>query len=165
MAKSIKLKNETYIDSSGCSYKKNKLSDYLDYKGRFLKVGLNNNQNINSQTTTRILWDKVIENNFGDNYMDNFTLSSGFIEIKNDLIKMVLVVASIQMSGCTDAYLYINKENSGRYATMENYGGGNSLVCVIPVNEGDRIFCEVYFSQSGSIGSWSDATFLQITSI
>ena len=165
MGKTIKLSNENYLDTSSIMHNSKKLNEYLNFKGNTLKCGLENNQNFTNQTLKKVNFNKYLNNNFNNDYENNFKLNDGCIEIMSDYIKCVIVVVSLQFNGFTDGYVYITKKNVGRFATIENYGGGVTATAIIPVSKGDKIFAEIYAAGDGAVSNWADATFVEVVAI
>ena len=165
MGKTIKLSNENYLDTSSIRHNSENLKNYLSAKGKTLKCGLESNQSIPNQTTTKVNFNKYLNNNFNNDYNNYFKLNDGYIEIMSDYIKCVIVVASFQFNGFTDGYIYIAKLYAGRFATLENYGGGATATAIIPVSKGDKIFVETYAIGEGSISNWTDASFIEVVAI
>lgn len=136
-----------------------------DIKGKTLRCGISSNQSMIATTITQILFDTYLDNNFDNDYDNFFKLSDGYIEIMNEDIKCVIVVASAQTNDITDQNLYINKLGIGRYSVSTNTIGGNQCTAIIPVSKGDKIYAEIYGNVNGAISNWTDMTFLEIVAI
>lgn len=137
----------------------------LNVKGKTLKCGLSNNQTIPKENITKINYDNYLGNNFNDDYENYFKLNNGQIEIMNDNISSVIVVASVQLSGINSGNIYINKSGVGRYATVTTVVSGVSATAIIPVSKGNKISVELYAGNDGQITTWPDMTFLEIVAI
>lgn len=166
MNKSIKIKNNIFLDSSSISYNRINLKDYLSAKGKTLRCGLNTNQGILKNTLTQISFDTALNNNFGNDYESYFRLMEGKIEIMNNNINCVVVVASIQSGGLGSSNIYINS-SKGRFAvaTCSSNEGGVAATAILPVQKGEKIWAEVYTQNDGQINNWIDMTFIEITSL
>lgn len=165
MSKRYKNTTSDYLDSSIIAYNRENLTDILNAKAKMLKIGLSANQSISANTTTKIMFDTAYKDNFGSDYERYFRVVDGNIEIMHESIHCVVVVVSIQFNAVEKGYLYINKQNEGRYATIYNYGGGVTATAIIPVSKGDKINAEVWYPSDGTILDWSDATFMEIVAI
>lgn len=141
------------------------LKNRVDIKGKTLKCGILNNQSVTATTITQILFNNYLNNNFDNDYDNFFKLSDGYIEIMNEDIKCVIVIASVQTNDITDQNLYINKSGKGRYSVATNATNGNQCVAIIPVSKGDKIYAEIYGNVNGAISNWTDMTFLEIVAI
>lgn len=139
--------------------------NYINIKGKTLRCGINSNQEIPSQTVTKVNFDKYLLNNFNDEYENYFRLNDGNIEIMNDNISCVIFVASCQTNGIKENNIYITKSGTGRFAVSTNSASGNSTVAIIPVTKGDKIYVEFYGDTAGSISNWTDMTFIEIAAI
>ena len=167
MSKSIKLKNNKYWDSDSISHNRKILKDYLNAKSKTLRCGVNNNQDILKNTITQINFDRALNNNFENDYESYFRLIDGKIEVMNNNITCVLVVASVQSGGLGSSNIYINSSTLGRFAvaTCSSSEGGVSATAIIPVQKGNKIWAEIYTQNDGQITNWTDMTFIEIASI
>ncbi len=139
--------------------------DYINVKGKTLRCGINSNQNIQSQTVTKVNFNKYLSNNFNDDYENYFRLNDGFIEVMNDNISCVVFIASCQLNGMGENNIYITKSGAGRYAVSTNNANGASVIAIIPVTKGDKIYVEIYGNTAGSVSNWTDMTFIEVVAI
>ena len=139
--------------------------NYINVKGKTLRCGINSNQNIQSQTVTKVNFNKYLSNNFNDDYANYFRLNDGFIEVMNDNISCVVFIASCQLNGMGENNIYITKSGAGRYAVSTNSANGASAIAIIPVTKGDKIYVEIYGNSAGSISNWTDMTFIEVVAI
>ena len=155
-----KIKNEkTQSDTDTYS------CNYINVKGKTLRCGINSNQNIQSQTVTKVNFNKYLSNNFNDDYANYFRLNDGFLEVMNDNISCVVFIASCQLNGMGENNIYITKSGAGRYAVSTNSANGASATAIIPVTKGDKIYVEIYGNSAGSISNWTDMTFIEVVAI
>lgn len=165
MTKSIKLKNDNYVDSSSITNDRKNLKDILDVKGKYIKVKLTNNFNIPESQQVQVPWDTVEWNNFDNDYDNYFKLENGSIYIMNENIKTIAVTVSYLVApNDSHAFLYIWQNDTQLNA---NYGiYARSATLIIPVQKGDRISSQVYIAgNSGYMETWVNITFFQITAI
>lgn len=127
MAKSIKLKNDTYIDSSGVSHNRQKLSDVLNnFKGQLvmaLTAYISSGTTINNQNIPFNNLDKI------------FTFDGCNASLSNGVVTLTLppgnyvakVNASIWIGANSWDYLllYIDKNNSAVSRAMAYKPNGN----------------------------------------
>lgn len=139
--------------------------NYINVKGKTLRCGINSNQNIQSQTVTKINFNKYLSNNFNDDYENYFRLNDGFLEVMNDNISCVVFIASCQLNGMGENNIYITKSGAGRYAVSTNSANGASTIAIIPVTKGDKIYVEIYVNAAGSVSNWTDMTFIEVVAI
>ena len=155
-----KIKNEkTQSDTDTYS------CNYINVKGKTLRCGINSNQNIQSQTVTKVNFNKYLSNNFNDDYANYFRLNDGFLEVMNDNISCVVFIASCQLNGMGENNIYITKSGAGRYAVSTNSANGASVTAIIPVTKGDKIYVEIYGNSAGSVSNWTDMTFIEVVAI
>lgn len=140
-------------------------TDLINVKGKLLKVGISQNQSISATTMTQINWDKPLDNNFDNDYEKYFRLIDGQIEVMNDNIKTVIVVASVQTNNTNNMNLYINKSDAGRYSVSNSNSLGCQATAIIPVSKGEKIYTQIYGQPAGAISNWTDMTFLEIVVI
>ena len=155
----------TNLDADTLNQLETNVENAINIKGKTLRIGMNNNQNMTSEVVTKLNYDKYLGNNFNDDYENYFKLSDGNIEIMNDNISCVIVVASVQLSGINSGNIYINKSGVGRYATVVTDVAGVSATAIIPVSKGSKINAEFYAGNEGQITTWPDMTFMEIVAI
>ena len=146
MAKSIKLKNDTYIDSGSVSYSRKTLKDILDLRGCcavFYKD--NSTQNLPANTYTTIQFNAT-------QYVDNgcFSLNSdGTIKVLKNISRVFVSVNCRVTNNVKGGILYVNGNNGGfncELSSNTNAIGSYNYNCsgVLEVSQNSNITVAFY---------------------
>lgn len=145
--KSIKLKNNLYLDTNSIIHEKKNLKEKLNLIGSTAVFYKTDEQSINSKTITQIKFNK---NAYVDN--DAFELQSdGTIKVLQNITR-VLCTVNIR---CTPVggIVYVNGEHGG-FNIEKSVASGSSVFNgsgVIEVSKGSKISIVTYQYQAGKI--------------
>lgn len=143
MAKSIKLKNNTYWDSSGIVHEKKTLKSIIDNLKNYIYCG------ISDEIVTRTNYDTVTNWREYNNIGNSFTISNGQILIGNDVNKIKISV-KIRAYNSRNEMLYslITKNSNGVSDSwvVDNINGYKTVYnqLILDVNSGDKISINLY---------------------
>ena len=153
MAKSIKLKNDTYIDSSSVSHNRQNLKHKLNHSGSFAKLGLTNSEwkppGVNNAYP--VLFDLFTTTN---NEVFSYDSSTGRVRILSDKIKCVNVETHLRINQTPgDMYAYIVSSDYDILLGDTGYQPrgiiNRNISCNVPVHQGSEIYIRVYSTNSG----------------
>lgn len=165
MAKSIKLKNDTYIDSSCVSYSRKTLKDILDLRGCCAVFYKNNSiQHLPAKTATIIQFNAT-------QYVDNgcFSLNSdGTIKVLKNISRVFVSVNCRIINDGQGGILYVNGNNGGFNCELSsdiNAIGSYNYNCsgVLEVSQNSNIKVSFYPSESDGSAAGYDRNWFGIT--
>lgn len=159
MAKSIKLKNNTYWDTSCISHNKKLLYERLEHSGTIATLGLSGNWKPSQiGIATIIPFDQM-----GFTRTGVFSYSNGEITVLSDAIKGVIIEYHLR---CLGMYIYIWSSSKGCVLGDTGYTSGtvnkNGSIS-ISVSKGEKISIRCYAITSSSViagasPAWAGAT-------
>lgn len=141
MAKSIKLKNNMYWDSTSITHSKKKLSDYMNLIGSCASFSKTNNQTLPKQVQNQILFNQT-------DYVDNECfelLSDGTIKVLKD-ISRVQVNLNIRLADVQNAntVIYCMGTRDEGFNSSTNINQIINLSGTIKVAKNDLIMIKSY---------------------
>ena len=175
MAKSIKLKNNVYIDSAGVSHNRETLKSLLNklVVPAYIKVRQTTSQSL-STVGSLVVDFQVVDYNVGD----CFSLSNGKVKVISDNVHHVRIHTElwVERGGTSYAWCHIAKNGSDltSYMVPHNNGGepwqSVSMEVIVAVSKNDTIQPHVYFNQanaSNSVkgGTYSNSVFMTVEKI
>ena len=164
MAKSIKLKDNTYIDSAGVSHNRETLKSLLNklVVPVYIKVRQTTNQSLSTVGTLDVAF-QVVDYNVGD----CFSLSSGKVKITSDTVHHVKIHTEIwiERGGTSYAWCHIAKNGNSLNSYMIPHKNGGepwqsaSMEVIVAVSKNDVIYPSVYFNQAHADNSVKGGTY------
>lgn len=148
MAKSIKLKNNMYWDSTSITHNKKKLSNYMNLIGSCACFSKTNNQTIPKQVQIQILFNQT-------DYVDNECfelLSDGTIKVLKD-ISRVQVNLNIRLAGVQDKIhiLYCSSTQDNGFNSSGNIDQIMTMSGILSVSKNAIIRTWVYVENDGGL--------------
>lgn len=143
MAKSIKLKNNTYWDSSGIVHEKKILKNIINNLRNYIYCGISN------EIVTRNNYDTVTNWKEYNNIGNAFSISNGQILIGNDVNKVkISVKIRAYNTGNNLLYSFITKNSQGVSSTwvVDNINGYKTVYnqSIVDVSAGDKLSVNLY---------------------
>ncbi len=148
MAKSIKLKNNMYWDSTSITHNKKKLSNYMNLIGSCASFSKTNNQTLPKQVQNQILFNQT-------DYVDNECfelLSDGTIKVLKD-ISRVQVNLNIRLAEVQDKehILYCSSTQDEGFNSSGNINQIMAMSGILSVSKNAIIRTWLYVNNDGGL--------------
>ena len=147
VAKSIKLPNGYYWDSSSVSHNREELNQVINAIGKTIRLKKTSRQNFSANNLFEVSWQEVSFDNTGG------ILAKSGNEIKCiSGTHTVMVSAFLQVLNGSSAHNYIYiRHNGNEYVSTDLNNGNPHLTVPVVLEEGDTVSVGSYSSVAGDI--------------
>ena len=164
MNKSIKLKNNTYIDSIGITHDRTNLKDILDLRGCCAVFYKDDTQSLTANTSTNLQFNKT-------KYVDNgcFSLNSdGSIKVLKNISRVFVSINCRIINNGSGGIIYVNGNYGGFNCELSSNGnaiGSYNYNCsgVLEVSQNSNIYVTFYPIGSNASANGYDRNWFGIT--